>query len=90
MSDSALGGWVVFCVIAAVLAGLGFWIADGIERNKVSDCLQTAPNTRQDHVYMTDVESVEAWRRYPNGEATWIVEYRVSYSDQVKSVYCRW
>ncbi len=90
MSDEALGGWVIFGIIAAVLVGSGFWVADGIERNQVQDCLQAAPNNRQDHVYMTDVVSVEAWRRYPNGEATWIVEYRVSYTDQIKSTYCRW
>ena len=93
MSDEALGGWVVFGVIVAAVVGIGYWVADGIERNNVLSCLEEHSEGLiggQDHVYMTDVDSIEVQRSFPNGEAVRVVKYRVSYDNAIQTAWCRW
>lgn len=94
MSDEALGGWVIFGVIAAVLIGAGFWIADGIERQNVRDCLadlsQRYGTVRGHDVYLTDVVEVNVHRSYPDGTATRFVKYHVQGSSEIQSTTCLW
>jgi hypothetical protein len=94
MSDEALGGWVIFGVIAAVLLGAGFWIADGIQRENVRDCLteysQRYGIARGHDTYLTDVVEVNVQRSYPDGTATRNVKYRIQGSSQIQSTRCLW
>ena len=94
MSDEALGGWVIFGVIAAVLVGTGFWIANGIERENVRDCLAQSSQrygiARGHDVYLTDVVDVKVHRSYPDGTATRFVKYRVQGSQDIQSTTCLW
>lgn len=94
MSDEALGGWVIFGVIAAVLVGAGFWIADGIQRGNVRDCLadlsQRYGTVRGHDVFLTDVVEVNIHRSYPDGTATRFIKYHVQGSSQLQSATCLW
>ena len=94
MSDEALGGWVIFGVIAAVLVGAGFWITNGIERENVRDCLAQSSQrygiARGHEVYLTDVVEVNIHRSYPDGTATRFVKYRVQGSQDLQSTTCLW
>ena len=94
MSDEALGGWVIFGVIAAVLVGAGFWIADGVQRENVRDGLAQSSQrygiARGHDVYLTDVVEVNVHRSYPDGTATRFVKYRVQGSSDIQSTTCLW
>lgn len=94
MSDEVLGGWVIFGVIAAVLVGAGFWIANGIERENVRDCLAQSSQrygiARGHDVYLTDVVEVNVRRSYPDGTAKRFVKYRVQGSQDLQSTTCLW
>jgi len=94
MSDEALGGWVIIGVIAAVLVGAGFWIADGIQRGNVRNCLAQSSQrygvARGHDVYLTDVVEVNVHRSYPDGTATRFVKYRVQGSSDIQSTTCLW
>ena len=81
-------------VIGAIIVGIGFWIAEGVERQNVRDCLaqhsQQYGIARGHDVYLTDVIEVEVHRSYGDGTATRFVKYHIQGSKELQSATCRW
>ncbi|MEP3784137.1 hypothetical protein [Ascidiaceihabitans sp.] len=80
------------CIAAGI--GLYFWIAEGVERQNVRDCLEQSSRQygigNQHHVYLTDVIQVEVHRSYGDGTATRFAKYQLQGSSEIQSTTCRW
>lgn len=89
-----MGFIIKFAVVGAVIVGIGFWVAEGVERQNVRDCLaeqsQRYGIARGHDVYLTDVIEVNIHRSYPDGTATRFVKYLVQGSQDLHSTTCLW
>lgn len=93
MMDEALSTLATWGMGIAAAIGVGLWIADGVERKNVRECLDQHSRGYtggQDHVFMTDVVEVQIYRHYPDGTATRFVTYRIQGSSDVQSTTCLW
>ncbi len=84
-------GWAA-CIAAGV--GLYYWIAEGVERQNVRDCLEQSSRQygikRNHSNYLTDVVEVEVYQSYGDGTATRFVKYLIQGSGDLQSTTCRW
>ena len=89
-----IGGLAKFALFATVIVGIGFWVAEGVERKNVRECLERNSQQygigRQHHAYLTDVIEVEVYRSYGDGTATRFVKYLIQGSSKLQSATCRW
>jgi hypothetical protein len=89
-----LGFLIKLAVIGAAIVGVGFWIAEGVERQNVRDCLRQHSQqygiARGHDVHLTDVIEVEIYRSYGDGTATRFVKYLIQGSSELQSATCRW
>ncbi|GLO68991.1 hypothetical protein MACH17_05080 [Phaeobacter inhibens] len=89
-----MGFIVKFAFVVAAIVGIGFWIAEGVERQNVRDCLadlsQRYGTVRGHDVYLTDVVEVNVYRTYPDGTATRFVKYQIQGSQDLQSTTCLW
>jgi len=89
-----MGALVKWVIAGAIVVGIGFWIADGVERQNVRDCLaeqsQRFGIARGHDVYLSDVVEVNIHRAYGDGTATRFVKYLVQGSQDLQSTTCRW
>jgi hypothetical protein len=89
-----MGFIIKFAVVGAVIVGIGFWVAKGVERQNVRDCLtqqsQRFGTARGHDVYLTDVVEVNVHRSYPDGTATRFVKYLVQGSQDLQTTTCLW
>lgn len=89
-----MGLLVKWATAGVIVVGIGFWIAEGVERQSVRDCL--AQHSRQygianqHDVYLTDVIEVEIYQSYGDNTATRFVKYRIQGSNELQSATCRW
>ncbi len=89
-----MGFLIKLTVAGAVVIGIGYWIAEGIERQNVRDCL--AQHSQQygiangHDVYLTDVVEVNIHRTYGDNTETRFVKYRIQGSGDIQSATCRW
>ena len=72
----------------------GFWVAEGVERQDVRDCLaeqsQRFGIARGHDAYLADVVEVEIYQTYGDNTATRFVKYRIQGSRELQSTTCRW
>lgn len=89
-----MSGLIKLAVIGAVIAGIGLWIAEGVERQNVRDCLaqlnQQYGIARGHDIYLTDVIEVEIYRTYGDNTATRFIKYLIQGSHDLQSATCRW
>ncbi|SPH20649.1 hypothetical protein ASD8599_01388 [Ascidiaceihabitans donghaensis] len=89
-----MGALVKWVIGGAIVVGIGFWVAKGVERQNVRDCLAEQSQRygiAQGHdVYLTDVIEVNIHRSYPDGTATRFVKYLVQGSQNLQSTTCLW
>jgi hypothetical protein len=89
-----MGAVVKLAIAGAVVVGIGFWIAEGVERQNVRDCLaeqsQRFGIARGHDVYLTDVVEVNVHRSYPDGTATRFVKYQVQGANDLQTTTCLW
>lgn len=89
-----IGGLVKWAIAGAIVVGIGFWVAEGVERQNVRDCLAESSQrygiARGHDVYLTDVVEVNVYRSYPDGTATRFVKYLVQGSNDLQSTTCLW
>jgi hypothetical protein len=89
-----MGFLIKLAVAGALITGIGFWIAEGVERQNVRDCLaeqsQRFGIARGHDVYLTDVVEVNIHRSYGDGTATRFVKYLVQGSQDIQSTTCLW
>ena len=89
-----MGAVVKLAIAGAVVVGIGFWIAEGVERQNVRDCLAEQSQRfgigRGHDVYLTDVVEVNVHRSYPDGTATRFVKYQVQGANDLQTTTCLW
>ena len=89
-----MGAFIKLAIAGAIVVGIGFWVAEGIERQNVRDCLaqqsQRFGIARGHDVYLTDVVEVNIHRSYGDGTATRFVKYLVQGSQDIQSTTCLW
>ncbi len=89
-----MSGLIKLAGVGAAIVGIGFWIAEGVERQTVRDCLSEQSRrygTARGHdVYLTDVVKVEVYQSYGDGTATRFVKYLIQGSSDLQSTTCRW
>ncbi|MBU2994357.1 hypothetical protein Q4555_06720 [Octadecabacter sp. 1_MG-2023] len=89
-----MSGLIKLAVVGAAIVGIGFWIAEGVERQNVRDCLaeqsQRYGIARGHDVYLSDVVEVEVYQTYGDNTATRFVKYRIQGSHELQSTTCRW
>jgi hypothetical protein len=89
-----MGALIKLVIAGAVVVGIGFWVAEGVERQNVRDCLaqqsQRFGTARGHDVYLMDVVEVNIHRSYPDGTATRFVKYHVQGANDLQSTTCRW
>lgn len=89
-----MGFLIKMAVAGAVITGIGFWVAEGVERQNVRDCLaeqsQRFGIARGHDAYLTDVVEVEIYQTYGDNTATRFVKYRIQGSRELQSTTCRW
>lgn len=89
-----MGFLIKLAVVGAAIVGIGFWIAEGVERQNVRDCLaeqsQRFGIARGHDVYLSDVVEVEVYQTYGDNTATRFVKYLVQGSQDLQSTTCRW
>jgi hypothetical protein len=89
-----MGFLVKLIVVGAAIVGIGIWIAEGVERQNVRECLaelsQQYGIARGHDAYLTDVVEVEIYRTYGDNTATRFVKYRIQGSNELQSATCRW
>ena len=94
MRNDFIGTLVKWAIAGAVVVGIGFWVAEGIERQNVRDCLTQHSAqygiANQHDVYLTDVVVVEIYQSYGDGTATRFVKYLLQGSSEIQSATCRW
>lgn len=89
-----MGSLLKWAIIGAAIVGIGFWIAESVERQNVRDCLaqlgQQYGIARGHDAYLTDVVDVQVYRTYGDGTATVFVKYYIQGSHEIQSATCRW
>ena len=89
-----MGALVKLAVAGAVVVGIGFWVAEGVERQNVRDCLAEQSQgfgiARGHDVYLTDVVEVNVHQSYPDGTATRFVRYQVQGANDLQTTTCQW
>ncbi len=89
-----MGLLMKWAIVGAAVVGIGFWIAEGVERQNVRDCLEQSSRQygikRNHSVYLTDVIDVEVYQSYGDGTATRFVKYLIQGSPDLQSTTCRW
>ena len=89
-----MGFLIKMAVAGAVITGIGFWVAEGVERQDVRDCLaeqsQRFGIARGHDAYLADVVEVEIYQTYGDNTATRFVKYRIQGSRELQSTTCRW
>jgi len=89
-----MGFLIKLAVACAAIVGIGFWVAEGVERQNVRDCLEEMSQeygiAKNHHIFMSDVVEVEIYRSFGDGSATRFVKYRLQGSSEIQSTTCRW
>lgn len=89
-----MGRLIVWAICIGAGVAMYFWVAEGVERQYVRDCLaeqsQRFGIARGHDVYLTDVVEVNVHRSYGDGTATRFVKYLVQGSQEIQSTTCLW
>lgn len=89
-----IGALMKWAIAGAAIVGIGFWIAEGVERQNVRDCLEQSSReygiAKNHHIHMTDVIEVRIYQVYGDNTATRFVKYLLQGSSEIQSTTCRW
>lgn len=89
-----MGRLIVWAACIAAAVGIYFWIAEGVERQNVRDCLaqlgQQYGITRGHNAYLSEVVGVDVYQTYGDNTATRFVKYRIQGSSELQTTTCRW